>query len=82
MPRLSFASFLQYLDDSRIGLDPLDQRLAFAAGKELCVEQHRSLRHVVLSFSEFLVCTAAAVYLSGDFVAEELPDRRLRALEP
>ena len=68
---MSLASFLQYLDDSGISLDPLDSRLAFAAGKELCAT------HMVINFSEFLVCTTAAVYLSGDFEQEELPDRLL-----
>lgn len=32
---------------------------------------------MVLSWSEFLVCTAAAVYLSGDFPIDQLADRLL-----
>lgn len=77
---MSFSAFVQFLQDcscQAFSLESGDLRMAFALGKELCVEQHRSLRHMVLSWSEFLVCTTAAVYLSGDFPEEELADRLL-----
>ena len=37
-----------------------------------------SINSIGLGWSEFLVCTTAAVYLSGDFPEEELADRRGR----
>lgn len=75
---MSYSAFVQFVQDCKItSLDWQDFRMAFALGKELCVEQHRSLRHMVLSFSEFLVCTAATVYLSDDFSVDQLADRLL-----
>lgn len=75
---MSYSAFVQFLEDCKLPtLEWPDFRMAFALGKELCAEQHRSLRHMVLSWSEFLVCTAAAVYLSGDFPINELADRLL-----
>lgn len=75
---MSYSAFVQFLEDCKVPtLEWPDFRMAFALGKELCVEQHRSLRHMVLSWSEFLVCTAAAVYLSGDFPIDQLADRLL-----
>eukprot|EP00441_Pelagodinium_beii_P033345 CAMPEP_0197644852 /NCGR_PEP_ID=MMETSP1338-20131121/17692_1 /TAXON_ID=43686 ORGANISM="Pelagodinium beii, Strain RCC1491" /NCGR_SAMPLE_ID=MMETSP1338 /ASSEMBLY_ACC=CAM_ASM_000754 /LENGTH=1652 /DNA_ID=CAMNT_0043218317 /DNA_START=87 /DNA_END=5045 /DNA_ORIENTATION=+ len=42
-------------------------KLAFILGKQICVEQHRNLEHMAMSWSEFLVGVAAAVRLGRKF---------------
>ncbi|CAE7224762.1 CPK26, partial [Symbiodinium natans] len=75
---MSYSAWLQFLEDCKIPcLDTEDYPTAFALGKELCVEQHASLRHMALSWSELLVAVAAAVQLSSPFSTADFADRLL-----
>ncbi|CAE7335004.1 Nlrc3 [Symbiodinium pilosum] len=75
---MSYSAWLLFLQDCKIPyLASEDYRMAFVLGKELCPDQHTNLRHMALSWSEFLVAVAAAVQLSGPFPAAELADRLL-----
>jgi len=74
---MSYSAWLLFAADCKLHLlDVQDHRAAFALGKEICPDQHQSLRHMALSWSEFLVAIAAAVHLAHPF-PDELADRLL-----
>lgn len=81
---LSYSAWLEFLNSCRVGefgLSHLHQGLAFAVGKEIRVDEYKALRHMELSWSEFLVCIGAVVRLSGKFQVDLLPDRLLEFIE-
>ncbi|CAJ1439231.1 unnamed protein product, partial [Effrenium voratum] len=71
---MSFNAWVQFLADCP-GYSA--DKASFALAKEISVDQHRHLRHMALSWSEFLVAVAAAVWLEPSSGSKELPDRLL-----
>lgn len=75
---MSYSAWVEFLQDcgaEDCGLRQDYFGLAFAVGRELRVDEFKSLRHMELSWVEFLVCIGATVRLCGAFEEEFFPDR-------
>jgi len=74
---LSFGAWVEMLNDAGAtdtGLSHREYGAAFALGKELRIDEFTNMRHMELSWSEFLVCLAALLILRDDFDAEFFAD--------
>mmetsp|Transcript_46387 Transcript_46387/g.72352 ORF Transcript_46387/g.72352 Transcript_46387/m.72352 type:complete len:501 (+) Transcript_46387:1-1503(+) len=74
---LTYGAWEQLLQDVKIdeaGVSIREAGVAFAIGKELRMDEYSSMRHMELSFSEFLVCIGALMMLRVDWESEFFAD--------
>jgi Ca2+-binding EF-hand superfamily protein len=74
---LTFGGWEQLLLDSKLdecGVSIREAGVAFALGKELRTDEYSNMRHMELSWSEFLSCLGALMMLRADFDSEFFAD--------
>eukprot|EP00930_Biecheleria_cincta_P060897 TRINITY_DN4647_c2_g1_i1.p1 TRINITY_DN4647_c2_g1~~TRINITY_DN4647_c2_g1_i1.p1 ORF type:complete len:1790 (-),score=358.53 TRINITY_DN4647_c2_g1_i1:120-5489(-) len=80
--QLSYAAWIEFMQACKSPKATEQvQRLAFVIGKEICTDQHKTLQHMVLNWTEFLVCIAGAVHLSDALRPSEFAEQLLAFLQ-
>jgi len=75
---MSYGAWHDFMEACNAGFDDEEvHKLAFVLGKEICVNQHRNMEHMAMSWSEFLVGVAAAVRVGYRFEQANFADRLL-----
>jgi len=82
--RMAYPAWLDFLNAAgacEFGLSKQNFGTAFALGKEIRLDEYTSMRHMELSWIEFIVAIGAVVRLSGDFHPDSFPDMLMEFVE-